>query len=130
MSGSTAPAATSGVSTTPTSFGGAVKTAALPNRIAKPPGDPRDEGLVGVKGAVGLYIFKDIRPLLGPVIDVDGGPVILRAGVANDVDRERDDIVRGRDVVLNAGDAVLMLSGLSGAVMVTGCCPSSSVHWR
>ena len=69
--GSTAPTATSGVSTTATSLGGAVRTAARPNRIAN--GDP-ETGVptrgepssdVGVKGPV--EVFNDKRPL-GPAL--------------------------------------------------------------
>ena len=49
--GSTAPTATSGVSTTATSLGGAVSTVALPNSMGEP---TRGDGLIGVIGLAGL----------------------------------------------------------------------------
>lgn len=54
---------------------------------------------------------------IGPV---EGGPEILRPGVANDVDLERDDWVRGRETWLNAGEAGLVFSGLRRPVAEIG----------
>ena len=101
--GSTAPTATSGVSTTATNFGGAVNTAALPNLIANPLLGviARGEGLIGVIGEPG-ETFSDRRPLKpGVLLAEEGGPwdipsVVRRAGVTNDVDREREEVVRRR----------------------------------
>ena len=81
--GSTAPTATSGVSTTATSFGGAVRTAARPNRTAN--GDwPSEETGVPVRGepvmetgVMGpLEMLRDRRPFALPgrasgLFDVD-----------------------------------------------------------
>jgi hypothetical protein len=100
LSGSTAPTATSGVSTIATNFGGAVKIAACPNRIANvgpladagvPPSDSRGAGLVGVRGVIGLarlnLLLKcdDEEP-------VDGGPP--REGRRKGVDVEAEERAR------------------------------------
>ena len=90
--GSTAPTATSGVSTTATSLGGAVSTAALPNSIGEP---TRADGLIGVIGLAGLWVFKDNRALGPPEPPVDGGRGDAREdrriGVVYEVERERED---------------------------------------
>ena len=56
------------------------------------------------------------------------GPDILRAGVANEVDRESDEIVRGREARLGVGEVALFLSGLRAALVGAGA--SSSVHCK
>lgn len=93
----------------PTSFGGAVKIAALPNLTAIPlspiPGDI-PLALIGVPGVLGLpNPFVDIPRLLLPFAP-DPEPLVfvemsegLLAGVLNeldDVDREREEMVRRR----------------------------------
>lgn len=107
FNGSTAPTATSGVSTTATNFGGAVNTAALPNLNAKPFPFACDgvialgEGLSGVIGEPGVTL-SERRPLIAGVLLADeGGPcdmprVVRRAGVMKEVERERDELVRRR----------------------------------
>ncbi len=76
--GSTAPTATSGVSTTATSFGGAVSTAARPNRTANGESLRAETGVpvrgnpiidVGVIGP--LEMLSESRPL-GPVSEEAG----------------------------------------------------------
>lgn len=76
--GSTDPTAISGVSTTATNFGGAVKTAALPNLTGNADGTEdtgvpmRGEGLTGVVGAVGKAVLRE-RRLFSPFIAGDSG---------------------------------------------------------
>jgi hypothetical protein len=67
--GSTAPTATSGVSTSPTSLGAAVNIAARPNSI--PPPALADPGLTGVPGGRGLVPVLE-RPVLPWATEVDG----------------------------------------------------------
>lgn len=112
--GSTAPTATSGVSTTAINFGGAVNTAARPNLNANPfEGVPAlGDGLMGVMGDPGLT-FNDSRPFIIGVFVVEGGPcdipsVMRRAGVPKDVDREREEVVRRR------GPGLVRLLGVVG----------------
>lgn len=80
--GSTAPTATSGVSTTATSFGGAVSTAARPNRTANGESLKAETGVpvrgepiidVGVMGP--LEMLSERRPL-GPVRE-DAGLLLV-----------------------------------------------------
>ena len=149
--GSTAPTAISGVSTTATSFGGAVRTAARPNRTAKP--DPAavdtgvpilGDGLTGVIGVCGEVapILSDNLPLrLTPDVELPSGDFTLpareslRCGVAREeVDRARV----GEMPVRTLGLSVLGVRGdadREGSVEVpavaAGCAESSSsVHWR
>lgn len=137
--GSTAPTATSGVSTTPTSFGGAVSTAARPKNSGVPgPGD----GLTGVMGVVGLARFSDSRPF-APLVEAPAelyefAIELRRPGVAYDVDRvsearDMDDTVRGAGAGLSPGVCGVigraMCCGLRRLPLVPGCL-SSSVHWR
>lgn len=121
--GSTAPIATSGVSTMATNLGGAVRMVARPYRIGNETGVPiGDIGVVGVRGLVMLR-----RPLELPEIDVanDG----RRGGVgAADVERVRLDTVRvrNREVCRPAVDGV---SGLFGSPFAAGLA-SPSVHCK
>ena len=146
--GSTAPTAMSGVSTTATSFGGAVRTAARPNRIAKPRPGPVDtgvpvlgDGLTGVIGVCGEArpMLSDSLPLrLTPDVEPPSGDFALpareslRCGVASEeVERARVGEMPGRALGLRTlgvrGDTGLERSAEDPAV--TGCADSSSsVH--
>jgi len=94
--GSTAPTAKSGVSITATNFGGAVSTAARPNRTGSIGVDgvpERDDGLMGVIGVRGTVLFSERRVFIR---GVDVG-TIRRCGVdTDDVERDNEEIVRVR----------------------------------
>jgi hypothetical protein len=97
--GSTAPTATSGVSTTATNFGGAVRIAARPNRIAKGerPGVPvPQDGLIGVVGVRGPATLN--RPLLIELaFEVDLAKESRRCEAdAAEVERESAELFRDR----------------------------------
>lgn len=72
----------SGVSTTATSFGGAVRTAARPNKIGCAAKDAegtdetgvpvRGDGLTGVMGLFGSVVLSESR-LLSPLIEGESG---------------------------------------------------------
>lgn len=97
----------SGVSTTATSFGGAVRTAARPNKIGCAANDAdgtdetgvpvRGDGLTGVIGLFGSVVLSESR-LLSPLIEGESGAldpdgilsVMRRWGV------EREDVERMR----------------------------------
>lgn len=100
MLASTAPTARSGVSITATSFGGAVKTAARPNLNGKPPGfDPAAElegGLNGTRDVLDAEVLSENLPLVPGV----GGANEVRGVIdTEEVERERDELVRGRPIV-------------------------------
>jgi hypothetical protein len=82
--GSTAPTATSGVSTTATIFGGAVNIAARPNRTGNngPPG--LGEGLIKPVGVRGPLMFKGVRGVLPETLREvrEALPVTLRRPLA------------------------------------------------
>ena len=148
--GSTAPTATSGVTTTATSFGGAVKIAARPNLIANPsaPTAPLGDNGVPERGTGDNREDKDVpgvaresRPLEAFVGLVENPGVDCRRwGVRSaDVDRESDaricesmalrarlDGGVGEDnrVLLVVGDAMLpsVVEGFSS--------PSFHCRWR
>lgn len=134
LRGSTAPTATSGVSTTPTSFGGAVSTAARPKCMGEP--GPAD-GLTGAMGVEGWERFKDSRPFVPPV-DVnelwDRARELRRPGVTNEVARESDDTVRGAGLGVNPREECPVAPcGVrsKGPLLLPFCFPpSSSVHCR
>jgi hypothetical protein len=96
---STAPTARSGVSITATSFGGAVKTAARPNLKGKPPGfEPPltlGDGVNGARDILDVELLSDILPFVTGV----GGANEVRRGIdMEEVERERDELVRGRPI--------------------------------
>ena len=96
---STAPTARSGVSITATSLGGAVKTAARPNLKGKLPGfGPEPElgdGLNCIGGILDVEVLTDSRPF---VIGVGGASEVRRVIDVEEVDRDRDELVRGRPI--------------------------------
>lgn len=126
LPGSTAPTATSGVSTTAISLGGAVSTAARPQWIWN--GDTgvplRGDGLTGVIGVCGSPRFES-RGML-PFTLVDALRDIFRGVLSDDVERANVDVSRGRP-----RPAERRLPGVDGSVGVGGtACASSSVHCR
>ena len=88
------------MSITATSFGGAVKTAARPNRKGKPPGfEPAPElegGLNGARDVLDAEVLTDSLPF---VIGVGGANEVRRVIDVEEVERERDELVRGRLIV-------------------------------
>jgi len=137
--GSTAPTATSGVSTSATNFGGAVNIAARPNRIANPsaPTAPLLIGESGVparsegEGSPESGDARECRPrgaavaVLTDILRVD----CLLGGVdIDDVDRASEEIVRVRAVV-GEDTRVWLPVGLVSPFSITSF-PSSSVHCR
>jgi len=87
---------------TATSFGGAVKTAARPNLKGKPPGfEPAPElggGLNGVRDVLDAEVLSDNLPF---VAGVGGANEVRRTIDVEEVERERDELVRGR-LIANA----------------------------
>lgn len=81
---------------TATTFGGAVRTAALPYRIAEAgvEGDPKE--LIGVIGVRGVEGPIDMRPLEDPGVGTP--PVNLRWGV------ETEELERDKDILLMPSD--------------------------
>lgn len=146
--GSTAPTAISVVSTTATSFGGAVRTAARPNLTAN--ADPETgvpvlgdglAGVIGVCGEVTPTLSDNLPFRLRPEVEVPRGDRTLpateslRCGVASEeVERARIGEMPGRVLGLR----ILGVRGDTGRegsakvpTAVAGCVDSSSsVHWR
>lgn len=129
--GSTAPTATSGVSTTATSFGGAVRMAAWPKRTAKmgagvPIRERGVRGLVGVTGSEG-------RPFAGvaAVDRLERFKDVLRGPLREEVDLAKG---FGRPFRAEAGEvSPLGLAGVStevGLVTVASAFVSPSVHCK
>jgi len=85
---------------TATSFGGAVKTAARPNLKGKPPGfEPATElgdGLNGTRDVLDAEVLSDNLPF---VTGVGGANEVRRVIDAEEVEREREELVRGRPIV-------------------------------
>ena len=87
------------MSITATSFGGAVKTAARPNLNGKPPGfepgpEPGD-GFNGARDVLDVEVLSDNLPF---VTGVGGANEMRRDIDAEEVERERDELVRGRPI--------------------------------
>lgn len=125
---STAPTARSGVSITATSFGGAVRTAARPNLNGKPPGfGPVPELGDGFNGASVLVaeVLSDNLPF---VMGVGGANEVRRVNDVEEVERERDELVRGRPIANADGgwDAARSL----GTSFTSGWGTSPSVQRR
>lgn len=154
--GSTAPTATSGVSTTATNFGGAVNTAALPYLTEN--GEPgRGVSVLDMGDGLTDEPNPELKLVLMPApilserrllaADVPNGlrmagdaaaESVLRREVTEDVERERVSVIPGRRAVglmLTGGVGDLDLavdaprSGKAGAFAVDGSL-SSSVHFR
>jgi len=129
--GSTAPTATSGVSTSATIRGGAVRIAARPNRTGKSgvSGVPvRGDGLIGVVGVRGDRP-EPLTLTLSRLLEAGVGAAreVLRAGVekleAEEVERAREETVRDRGcAVVETGECAVS----AGAAMETGIGLSSS----
>lgn len=101
---STAPTARSGVSITATSLGGAVKTAARPNLNGKPPWFWPVPGLGDkIDCARGVLDVEVLSDNLLFVEGVGGANEVRRTIDVEDVERERDELVRGRPIVNEDG---------------------------
>ena len=85
------------MSITATRFGGAVKTAARPNLNGKPPGpEPAPElGLNGIRDVLDVEVLTDNLPF---VTGVGGANEVRRVIDVEEVERERDELVRGRPI--------------------------------
>lgn len=87
------------MSITATSFGGAVKTAARPNLKGKLPwfGSTPElgDGLIGAGAVLDAEVLTDNLPLLE---GVGGANEVRRTTDAEEVERERDELVRGRPI--------------------------------
>ena len=152
LSGSTAPTATSGVTTMLTSFGGAVKIVARPKRTGNDTGvEPRgDAGIPGVlarglQGLIPLTLRRafDIGPwlvakgLVGELLELlrmdwrralDTADEVERPS-ADDVERLSVESVRGRSA-LGGGDRDAGEVEVPGALCSAACFSSPSCHCK
>ncbi len=110
--GSTAPMATSGVSTIATNFGGAVNIAALPNLMGNVPAGVSvlvDVGLIDVLGVLARVVELILNLLL--VVEA------LETLAINDGRREEDCELDMRDEVERARDESVRVRGTVGTVL-------------
>lgn len=99
--GSTAPTATSGVSTIATNLGGAVNSAARPYLGVEDPGMVGGTGLIGVVGVRLLLTLALVLTLRRPLLVVGEGAMrdtrLVGGGAIEAVERLSIDVVRGRE---------------------------------